>query len=102
MTNINKNDVWYIIKALLESDNKKYLIKHHIDSFNDFIENKIPCIITNSNPLSIYHDYDSELNNYKYEIAINFINVYYTKPHISENLMLNNYLIKIISTRCKK
>ena len=72
MTNINKNDVWYIIKALLESDNKKYLIKHHIDSFNDFIENKI-------------HDYDSELNNYKYEIAINFINVYYTKPHISEN-----------------
>mgnify|MGYP006082183855 CR=1 FL=1 len=85
MSKINKNDVWYIVKAMLDSDNKKYLIKHHIDSFNDFIENKIPCIITNSNPLSIYHDYNSESNSYTYEIVVNFINTYYTKPQISEN-----------------
>ena len=85
MSKINKTDVWYIIKAMIASDRNKYLIKHHIDSFNDFIENKIPCIITNSNPLSIYHDYNTELNNYKYEIVVNFINVYYTKPQLSEN-----------------
>ena len=85
MSKMNQDDVWCVIKSMLDSDKKKYLIKHHIDSFNDFIENKIPCIIKNSNPLSIYHDYNTELNNYKYEIVVNFVNTYYTKPQISEN-----------------
>ena len=85
MSKISQNDVWFIIKSMLESDNNKYLIKHHIDSFNDFIDNKIPTTILNSSPLSIFHDYNSEINNYKYEISINFVNSYYTKPYISEN-----------------
>ena len=85
MKDIKKDDVWHIVKAMLDSDKKKYLIKHHIDSFNDFIENKIPSIIENSNPLSIFHEYESEQNNYKFEIVVNFIKTYYTKPKISEN-----------------
>ena len=54
---INTNDIWYIIKSLLDQDNKTYLIKHHLESFNDFIENKIPDIISQLNPLSIFHEY---------------------------------------------
>ena len=85
MSKINQNNVWFIIQSMLGSEDNKYLIKHHIDSFNDFIEQKIPNTIQAACPLSIFHDYDSEINNYKYEIVINFINSYYTKPYISEN-----------------
>ena len=85
MSKINQNDIWCIIKSMLDSDKKKYLIKHHIDSFNDFIDNKIPNTILKVSPLSIFHDYDPAMNHYKYEISINFINSYYTKPYISEN-----------------
>ena len=82
---INQSDLWCIIKSLLDQDDKTYLIKHHIESFNDFIENKIPLIISQQNPLSIFHEYNSETNKYKYEIVINFVNSRITKPYINEN-----------------
>ena len=82
---INQNDIWCIIKSLLEQDNKTYLIKHHLDSFNDFIEHKIPKLIHQSNPLSIFHEYESETNTYKFEIILNFSNNKLSKPSIIEN-----------------
>ena len=41
MSNKNQNefDVWEIIKAMMADYSNKHLIKHHLDSFNDFIEN---------------------------------------------------------------
>ena len=81
----NPDDVWCIIKSMLEQDKKTYLIKHHLDSYNDFIETKIPEIISQNNPLSIYHDYDMETNSYKFEIIMNFVNPNITKPYIIEN-----------------
>ncbi len=81
----NPDDIWYIIKSMLEQDNKTYLIKHHLDSYNDFIETKIPDIISQNNPLSIFHDYDTETNSYKFEIIMNFVNSKITKPYIIEN-----------------
>jgi DNA-directed RNA polymerase II subunit RPB2 len=82
---INQNDIWHIIKSLLHQDDKTYLIKHHLESYNDYIENKIPELISQSNPLSIFHEYNSETNNYKYEIVINFMNSRIYKPVITEN-----------------
>ena len=84
-TGINQNDVWCIIKSLLEQDNSTYLIKHHLDSFNDFIENKIPKLMNQCNPLSIFHEYESETNTYKFEIILNFSNTKLSKPYITEN-----------------
>ena len=85
MSKISTPDIWNIIKSLLTENNGSYLIKHHLDSYNDFIENKIPDIITQANPLSIYHEYDIETNTYKFEIIINFKNVNICKPSIIEN-----------------
>jgi DNA-directed RNA polymerase II subunit RPB2 len=85
MAKPNTDNIWDIVRSMLNSNNNTYLIKHHFDSFNDFIENKIPTIIDTYSPLSVYHDYDSEINNYKFEIVITFSNSYYTKPSISEN-----------------
>ena len=82
---LNNGDIWYIIKSLLTEKNGSYLVKHHLDSYNDFIENKIPSIITQANPLSIYHEYDMETNTYKFEIIIIFKNVTICKPNIVEN-----------------
>ena len=36
-----EKETWEVIKTYFR-DNKHYLIKHHLDSYNDFIMNKIP------------------------------------------------------------
>lgn len=84
-TLIDELDNWMVIKNLLTKDNYKNLIRHHIESFDNFIEIKIPQIIKQLNPLSIYHEYMEETNSYKYEIKINFMEINYIKPTIYEN-----------------
>ena len=78
-------DPWTIVKSMLSQYDNKELIRHHIDSYNNFMEKKIPDIVKQNNPLIIYHDYVAETNTYNNEIKINFNDVYYTKPIIHEN-----------------
>ena len=43
---INYNqDTWEIVKTFLDQYKGKEMIRHHIDTFNDFMENKIPSIV---------------------------------------------------------
>ena len=60
---------WDVIYNYFES-NKNYLTKHHLDSYNDFILNKIPLTFKQYNPQLVYKDLDKESNKYKYEIKI--------------------------------
>jgi DNA-directed RNA polymerase II subunit RPB2 len=85
MSAINNDDIWQVIQKMMNQYSGKQLIRHHIDSFNDFMDNKIPCIIQQSNPISIFHHYRPKDNNYKYEIRIKFVNSYNTNPMICEN-----------------
>ena len=78
-------DTWKVIKAYLTEDNYNNLIRHHIDSFNDFTDVKIEQIVKQSNPLLIFNNYDELTNTYKYEININFGSVYFKEPVIYEN-----------------
>ena len=55
------------------------MVKHHLESYNDFVKNKIGIIVKQFNPLSIYHSYNEEENNYRYEIMIEFIDVHFNK-----------------------
>ena len=80
-----KNDTWILVEEYLKQYNKKELIRHHIDSYNNFIDTKINDIIKQPNPLVIYHEYDEQKNCYNYEINIEFDDVYYSKPLIHEN-----------------
>ena len=80
-----KNDTWILVEEYLKQYNKKELIRHHIDSYNNFIDTKINDIIKQPNPLVIYHEYDEQKNCYNYEINIEFNDVYYSKPLIHEN-----------------
>jgi len=82
---LSQKDTWCVIEKMMQQYQGKQLIRHHIDSFNDFMENKIPCVIKQSNPISIFHNYKPELNKYKHEIQVEFINSYNTNPRINEN-----------------
>ena len=78
---------WSIIDTFFK-DNKNYLTKHHLDSYNDFIENKLPQTFIQYNPQILYKgDYDDKNKVHKYEIHIHYgtksnDKVYLTKPII--------------------
>jgi len=85
-----EKDTWSIIDAYFR-DTKDYLVKHHIDSYNDFINRKIPLIFKNSNKLTTYRtDYND--SNLIYKIDLYFggkksegKNVYISKPTIVDH-----------------
>ena len=85
----NKIDLSKNYKDILGSYFKQFegkeLVKHQIESYNDFMENKIPDIISQANPLVVYHEYNNTCNKYKYEIHIRFKNPSFTEPIITEN-----------------
>lgn len=69
-------DIWKIITKILESNKKKYLIKHHIDSYDYFLDYEINNIIKENNPITI-----SKINNNNnLEIKINVKNYKYGLP----------------------
>ena len=76
-------DTWDVIKTYFK--NNRELVKHHLDSYDDFIDNKIEKIVQQFNPLSIYNNYNEEENNYKYEIKMEFGKTYFKNPMIYEN-----------------
>jgi len=84
-TLIDDLDAWTIIKSMLGENNHISMVKHHIESYNDFVKNKIGIIVKQFNPLSIYHSYNEEENNYRYEIMIEFGDVHFNKPLVYEN-----------------
>ena len=68
--------------------NKEVLVKHHIDSFNHFIDNKIPEIIEeyNKNNKNIINaEFDPEIDDYRLKYYIKFGKIYISKPIIQEN-----------------
>ena len=48
---------WNIINKYFE-DNKNFIVKHHLNSYNDFIQNGIPRIFRDSNPIKIMKEQD--------------------------------------------
>ena len=63
------NDCWKVIDSYFR-DNSNYLTKHHIESYNDFISNKIPITINQYNPQILYKELNTETKEYKYEIQL--------------------------------
>ena len=59
---INMEDSWSIIDSHFTQYGNKIFIKHQLDSYNDFIINKIADIISQSNPLVVYHELIEDLN----------------------------------------
>ena len=75
---------WDVIKAYFEESDNKCLVKHQLDSYNDFILNKIEQTIDGFNNLQIYYKYLPELEDFKYTILIKVKNPVLTRPIIHE------------------
>ena len=72
---------WEIINAYF---NDNSLVKHQIESFNDFVLRKIDEIIEGFNPIEIHHTYLAEKEKFKYMLSLNISNPILSKPFIYE------------------
>lgn len=75
---------WDVIQSYFEETNSKCLIKHQIESYNDFVLNKMEQIIEGFNNLDINHKYIPELDDFKYTVRINIGKPKMTRPTIHE------------------
>jgi len=86
--NIETKDAisWKTINKMFE-DNPEFLIKHHLDSYNQFFNEGIQEIFKNNNPLTLFKDKDDETGIYKHNLEMYFggrngNKIYYGKPII--------------------
>ena len=78
---------WDIIKTYFDGKHLQQLVRHQLESYNNFITSEIPRTIEMFNPVSITseQDYDKDTKLYKLEILITFENLNIHRPQIHEN-----------------
>ena len=79
-----ENDSWTVIESYFKRVHLQQLVKHQIDSYNDFIQTQMMKTIEMFNPLNIRspHDYLPEFKKYRLEIEIIFENLAIYRPEI--------------------
>ena len=79
--------LWAIIESYFSNQHLQQLVRHQIESYNDFIERQIANTIEMFNPVHICseHDYDKSSGKYFLEIVITFNNFGLFRPQIHEN-----------------
>ena len=83
----SKNNLGRSITDLFFKD-KNVLVKHHLDSFNNFIDTKLNEIFEEYNiskKNSVQTEFDKDINDYRLSYNIKFGNVYLSKPALQEN-----------------
>lgn len=86
MEQLNQFDdfTWDVIDKFFEYNRGYQLVKHQIESYNDFILRKLDQILDGFNPIEIQHLYDPELDKFKYVLTIELSNPVLGKPLIYE------------------
>jgi len=87
MSKNNNKDCWTIIESYFKNKHLEQLVRHQIESYNDFISRQIPSTIQMFNSINIAseHDYNKELGKYRLEIVVTFDNFGIYRPQIHEN-----------------
>lgn len=75
---------WNIIEKYFGYNKGETLVKHLIDSYNDFVSKKMDDIIHGFNPIEIYNGYVTETDSFKNIISIEIINPILANPIINE------------------
>ena len=78
---------WDIIGSYFKGHHLDRLVRHQIESYNDFVTIQIQKTIDMFNPVHVKsdHDYNKTLNKYNLELFINFDNFNIYRPQIHEN-----------------
>ena len=85
MSNISTDtqNEWDAVKSYFANGVRR-MVDHQVDSYEDFIRNKLPLIIQSTAPITVWHEQDPVLKKYKYEFRLSFEHVTYMKPRIQE------------------
>ena len=80
---------WEIIKKFFE-ENKNFIVKHHLESYNDFFNHGIHQIFRENNPIRFFKEKNPETKLFKYNCDIYLggrdgTQLYYGKPVIYDN-----------------
>ena len=78
---------WTVISSYFEGDHLNKLVRHQIESYNDFVSYQIQKTIGMFNPVKIAseQDYDAKSDKHKLEILLTFENFNMHRPQIHEN-----------------
>lgn len=75
---------WQAVSSYFSTQGVAKLVEHQIESFEDFIRNKLPLIVSSTAPIVVWHEQDETTKKYKYEFRLSFENITYMKPRIQE------------------
>lgn len=86
---MDNSTIWKIINTYFE-DNPQSLVRHHIDSYNDFFKNGIFQLFKEKNPLRINTRYDESIGDYRSQCIMYFggkngDKIYFGKPVIYDD-----------------
>ena len=78
---------WNIIESYFKGQHLERLVRHQIESYNNFVECQIEKTIEMFNPMRIAaeQDYDATTDKHSLEIFVNFDNFHIYRPQIQEN-----------------
>lgn len=76
--------VWDVVDEYFKPNKGYQLVKHQLESFNDFVLRKIDQIIEGFNPIEINHHYNPETEKFKYHLTLIIENPTLMKPIIYE------------------
>jgi DNA-directed RNA polymerase beta subunit len=84
-----KDHAWKIIETYFH-DNPQCLVRHHIDSYNDFFKNGIHQVFRDKNPVRIVSQYDKTVDDYLCSCKLYMggkdgASIYIGKPIIHDN-----------------
>jgi DNA-directed RNA polymerase II subunit RPB2 len=84
---IDRELPWDIIASYFKGKHLDRLVRHQIESYNDFIDTQIQKTIEMFNPIVVHseHDYDAVNKKYSLELQISFDNFKIFRPQIHEN-----------------
>ena len=87
MEPIGIESIWSIVESYFKNCHLEQLVRHQLESYNDFVNSQIQKTIEMFNPVIIHsdQDYNHETQKYKLEIYINFKNFSIYRPQIHEN-----------------
>ena len=78
---------WAVIGSYFEGKHLEQLVRHQIESYDDFVSFQIPKTIAMFNPVNVRSDkcFDEASGKYNLEMIISFDNFKMHRPQIHEN-----------------